>query len=225
MKRSLSLAAMLLLAVLIPVTLSAATVSGKVAFVAKRGQHPIATDTLVWLESAGKTTARRAAAFQMVTRGKALVPHVLAVPVGSTVEFPNDDPISHNLFSLSAGNAFDLGLYRKGAGKSYRFEKPGLVNVYCNVHPNMSAVIHVMTSPYYTLADASGGFAIEDVPPGKYRLVAWNEQGGQSEAEIEVSAAGQAAGNLALTLDSRNFRQSEHMNKEGKPYNPTPREY
>src|SRR5258708_37653903 len=189
MKRSLSLTAMLLLALFIPGTLAAATVGGKVAFVAKRGQHPIATDTLVWLESVGKSAPRHPASFQMVTRGKALVPHVLAVPVGSMVEFPNDDPISHNLFSLSSGNTFDLGLYRKGAGKSYKFDKPGLVNVYCNVHPNMSACIHVMTSPYYTLADAGGAYTLADVPPGKYRLVAWNEQGGQSEAEVDGTAA------------------------------------
>src|SRR5258708_13133224 len=119
----------------------------------------------------------------MVTRGKALVPHVLAIPVGSTVEFPNDDPISHNLFSLSSGNTFDLGLYRKGAGKSYKFDKPGLANVYCNVHPNMSAVIHVMTSPFYTFADPTGVYTLADVPPGKYRLVAWNGPGGQTEAQ------------------------------------------
>jgi plastocyanin len=225
MKRPFSLAATLL-AVLLPSTLSAATVTGKVAFVAKRGQHPIAAETLVWLESVGRTTPRRPANFQMVTRGKALEPHVLAVPLGSTVEFPNDDPISHNLFSLSPGNSFDLGLYRKGSGKAYKFDKPGLVNVYCNVHPNMSAVIHVMTSPFYTLADAAGTYALPDVPPGKYRLVAWNEQGGQSEAEIEVSPAGLVSGSLALTLDSRNFHRADHMNKEGKPYNPpTEREY
>jgi plastocyanin len=225
MKRLPSLVAMLLLAALLPGSLTAATVSGKVAFVSKRGQNPTAAETLVWLEPAGRMTPRKAASFQMVTRGKALLPHVLAIPVGSTVEFPNDDPISHNLFSLSPGNAFDLGLYRKGAGKAYKFEKPGLVNVYCNVHPNMSAVIHVMATPWFAFADATGAYAVPDVPAGKYRLVAWNEQGGQNESTVEVNAAGQVAGNVALTLDSRNFRKAEHLNKEGKPYNPIPREY
>lgn len=220
MKRPFSLAALLLLALLISATLSAATVTGKVAFVAKRGQHPTVPETLVWLEPSAKTAPRRPASVQMVTRGKALVPHVLALPVGSDVEFPNEDPISHNLFSLTPGNAFDLGLYRKGSGKSYKFEKAGLVNVYCNVHPNMSAVIHVMSTPYYAFADVTGAWIITDVPPGKYRLVAWNEQGGQSETEVEVTASGQVAGNVALTLDSRNFRQAEHMNKDGKPYHP-----
>jgi plastocyanin len=226
MKRLPSFIAALMLPALLPLTASAATVSGKVAFVSKRGQNPVAAETLVWLEPAsGRATPRRAGSFQMVTRGKALIPHILAIPVGSSVEFPNDDPISHNLFSLSSGNTFDLGLYRKGSGKSYRFEKPGLVNVYCNVHPNMSAVIHVMSSPYYAFADAGGVYAISDVPPGKYRLVAWNEQGGQSETAVEVNGSGQVTGTVALTLDSRNFRQEQHLNKEGKPYRPVPREY
>lgn len=200
----------------------AANVSGKINFVAKRGQNPNANETLVWLEPTGKTSIKRPpSTVSIVTRGKALVPHVLAIPVGSTVEFPNDDPISHNLFSLSSPNAFDLGLYRRGAGKSHKFESAGLVNVYCNVHPNMSAVIHVMATPFYAFADAGGTYTLADVPPGKYRLVAWNEQGGQSDTPLEVTSGGQVVGTLALTLDSRNYRQAQHLNKEGRAYQPT----
>jgi plastocyanin len=204
------------------VAADAASVSGKVSFVSKRGQNPTVNETLVWLEPAGKSSAKKSpATFQMVTRGKALVPHVMAIPVGSTIEFPNDDPISHNLFSLSSPNAFDLGLYRRGAGKNHKFETAGLVNVYCNVHPQMSSVIHVMGTPYYGFTDANGVYTIADVPAGKYRLVAWNEQGGQNEAPIEVTSSGQVVGTVALTLDSRNFRNSQHLNKEGKAYQPT----
>ncbi len=204
--------------------LAAATVSGKISFVTKRGQNPVVNETLVWLEPVGRSVRRPPQTYQMMTRGKTLVPHVLAIPSGSTVQFPNDDPISHNLFSLSPNHTFDLGLYRRGAGKSHKFEAQGVVNVYCNVHPNMSAVVHVMTSPYYTFADAAGNYAIGDVPPGKYRLVAWNEQGGQTKADIEVSNAGAVSGQLALTLDSRNYRVTQHLNKTGKPYQ-APREY
>ncbi|HEX9161184.1 MAG TPA: hypothetical protein VF980_05695 [Thermoanaerobaculia bacterium] len=159
----------------------------------------------------------------MTTRNKTLIPHVLAVPVGSTVTFPNQDPISHNLFSLSSANAFDLGLYRKGAGKSEKFNTPGIVNVYCNVHPNMSAVIHVMATPYYTFADQEGHYTF-DVPPGRYRLIAWNEQGGEVESDLDVAAGG-VSGPVALTLDSRNFRLSQHMDKVGKPYKAPAKEY
>lgn len=199
--------------------LFAGAVSGRVSFVTKRGQNPIVNETLVWLEPASGTRAakRSAATFTMTTRGKTLLPHVLAIPVGSTVTFPNEDPISHNLFSLSSANSFDLGLYRTGAGKTHTFTTPGTVNVYCNVHPNMSAVIHVMSTPYYGFADPSGSFALADVAPGKYEIVAWNEQGGVAHGgTITVPSAGVA--NIALTIDSRNYRLASHTNKEGKPY-------
>src|SRR5216117_2617955 len=202
MKPMISIAAC---AVALATALSAASVvGGKVSFVTKRGQNPVISETLIWLEPIGARAPKPVPArFQMVTRGKMVLPHVLAIPAGSTVEFPNDDPISHNLFSLSSNNSFDLGLYRRGAGKSQKFDKPGIVNVYCNVHPNMSAVIHVMTSPHYAFADAAGNYAIADVPAGKYNLIAWNEQGGMSPPQpIEISSAGAVSGNAAVTLDS-----------------------
>lgn len=209
---------------LFSVSVEAARVAGNVGFLTKRGQRPVIDETLVWLEpAAGSRVVRRAPeTVEIRTRNKTLIPHILAIPAGSTVAFPNDDPISHNLFSLSSGSAFDLGLYRRGPGKTEKFDRPGIVNVYCNVHPNMSAVIHVMATPYYTLADANGHYAL-DVPPGRYRLVAWNEQGGRSETTVDVGEAGVTMGEL--TIDSRNFRVSSHTNKLGKPYQAGIREY
>ena len=202
---------------------SAAVVSGNVTFMTKRGQRPNPNETLLWLEPLDAKAPRKpAAAFTMTTRGKAFLPHVMAVPAGSTIAFPNEDPISHNLFSLTPGNTFDLGLYRKGAGKTHKFDSPGAVNVYCNVHPNMSAVVHVMPTPYYGFADANGNYSF-DVPPGKYKLVAWNEQGGSVTSEIAVAANG-VTGNRALLIDSRNHRDSQHTNKFGKSYQ-APKEY
>jgi len=202
-------------------SLSAADVGGKVSFVTKRGQNPVVNETLVWLEPLSARAPKMVPGkFQMVTSGKMLLPHVLAIPVGSIVEFPNNDPISHNLFSLSSNNPFDLGLYRRGAGKAQRFDNPGLVNVYCNVHPNMSAVIQVMATPYYAFANAAGEYTLPAVPPGRYRLTAWNEQGGQIETPIEVTPAGMVNGTVALMLDSRNYRLTQHLNKVGKPYEP-----
>ena len=207
--------------------LGAAVVRGRVGFVTKRGQRPNPAETVVWLEPV--TTASRAArppvpaSFEMVTRSKMLLPHVLAVPAGSTIAFPNEDPISHNLFSLSPANTFDLGLYRKGAGKTQKFDTPGIVNVYCNVHPNMSAVIHVMPTPYYAFADVNGNYAIE-APEGKYRLVAWNEQGGMAESSVEILGEARVTGTVALVIDSRNHRLTQHTNKFGKTYQ-APRDY
>ena len=205
---------------------AAANIAGRVSFLSKRGQNPNAAETIIWLEPVGARVPHRpAVTLQMTTRNKTLIPHVLAVPVGSTIAFPNDDPISHNLFSLSPANSFDLGLYRRGAGKSHKFDEPGVVNVYCNVHPTMSAVIHVMATPYYTFADASGNYNFSEIPAGRYKLFAWNEQGGTTESSVEVSNSGMVSGNLAVTLDSRNYRALAHTNKEGKSYAPVPRDY
>jgi plastocyanin len=203
-------------------SLTAAPLSGHLTFTLSRGQKPITNETLVWLEPAANVKSVRKAApvtVQMTTRGKALLPHVLAIPVGSTINFPNEDPISHNLFSLSSPNQFDLGLYRAGAGKSHTFTAPGVVNVYCNVHPGMSAVIHVLNSPYYTFADANGNFTFADVPAGHYDVVAWNEMGGTSRNPINIGNA--AAPPLALTLDARGYKTVQHANKYGKTYETT----
>jgi plastocyanin len=204
-------------------SMSAATVNGKVMFLTKRGQSPVVNETLVWLEPIGKTWKNPAAAFTMTTRSKAFLPHVMAVPAGSSINFPNEDPIAHNLFSLTPGNTFDLGLYRRGPGKTQKFETPGAVNVYCNVHPNMSAVVHVMSTPYYGFADPNGNYSF-DVPPGKYRLNAWNEQGGSTISDVEVKSDGTVAGGTLLTIDGRNFRVSQHTNKFGQTYRP-PKDY
>ncbi|HUR79566.1 MAG TPA: hypothetical protein VM733_02295 [Thermoanaerobaculia bacterium] len=221
MKRFLFIAAA---ACVLSTALSAAPVNGKVMFRTRRGSEPVVNETLVWLEPAGRTWKKPPAAFSMTTRSKAFVPHVMAVPAGSTINFPNEDPIAHNLFSLTPGNTFDLGLYRRGAGKTHKFEAPGTVNVYCNVHPNMSAVVHVMTTPFYGFADASGNYSF-DVPAGRYRLLAWNEQGGTSApSDLEVKADGTVAGATLLTIDGSNFRLTQHKNKFGQTYRP-PKDY
>jgi len=196
---------------------SAAELSGTVKFLKRRGQRPNVSETLVWLEPSFEAKPRDSGRFKVLTRSKTLIPHVIAVPVGSTIDFPNDDPISHNLFSLSSPNTFDLGFYRRGAGKSHRFERPGIVLVYCNVHPNMSAVIHVMKTPFFIFTDAMGGYRFDDLPAGHYRVYAWNEVGGLAESEANVSVSGGVT--VDLTIDSRRYREQPHMNKEGKPYN------
>ena len=208
---------------LVSTDLSAHVVNGKVMFLTKRGQNPVINETLVWLDPVGRAPKRPGGAFTVTTRSKTLTPHVMAVPVGSTVVFPNDDPIAHNLFSLTPGNTFDLGLYRKGPGKPRKFEAPGIVNLYCNVHPTMSAVIHVMSTPYYGFADANGNYSF-DVPPGKYKVTAWNEQAGTVSAEVEVKEPGGTVTAPLLTLDSRNFRSVQHKNKFGQTYRP-PKDY
>jgi plastocyanin len=108
-------------------------------------------------------------------KNQTFVPHVLPVVAGATVEFPNDDPVFHNVFSLSSARSFDLGRYPKGASKSVRFNKPGTVQVFCHIHSDMSAIVLVLDNPFFTVATA-GRYELEGVPPGEYRLIAWHER-------------------------------------------------
>ncbi len=103
-------------------------------------------------------------------------PHVLAVLLGSEVEFPNSDPFFHNVFSLSKAASFDLGRYPRGSSKRVRFDRPGVVKVFCHIHSDMSAVILVLDNPFFTVPARGGGFVIDDIPPGEYRVVAWHER-------------------------------------------------
>jgi plastocyanin len=149
-------------------------------------------------------------------RDKTFVPRVLAVPVGTVVRFPNSDGIFHNVFSLSPGNAFDLGLYRSGASKSRAMTTPGLVRVFCNIHPQMTAVVVTAPTPWVAVAATGGGFRL-DLPAGRYRLTALSERAAAVTAEVTVSGATAAP---ALTLDESGFAAVPHANKFGKPYPP-----
>jgi plastocyanin len=121
--------------------------------------------------------APRPAPFQVIRQENlAFVPHVLPILKGSSVEFPNSDPIFHNVFSLSQAASFDLGRYPKGATKSVRFDDPGTIKVFCHVHSDMSAVIMVLDNPYYVTPDAKGRYRIDGIPPGEYRAIGWHER-------------------------------------------------
>jgi len=133
--------------------------------------------TVVWLKRLdGPTPRPRPNNGKVITqKGKKFIPRVLAVPVGTTVFFRNDDEIYHNVFSLSHPNEFDLGLYQSGVSRNKTFTSPGPVNLLCNIHSSMSAYVYVVDSPYYAQADRKGNFLIRGVPPGRYALRAWHE--------------------------------------------------
>jgi len=111
----------------------------------------------------------------MDQRNETFVPHVLAITTGTTVDFPNSDRIYHNVFSLSKTRPFDLGRYAAGKSQSVRFDRPGIVRVFCEIHSHMSAFILVFNHPFFVVTDTDGRYRLENVPPGNYSVVAWNE--------------------------------------------------
>ena len=119
-------------------------------------------------------------------RNETFVPHVLAVTTGTTVDFPNSDRIYHNVFSLSKTRPFDLGRYPVGRSKSVRFDRPGIVRVFCDIHSHMSAFILVFGHPFFSVTDAAGRYRIDNLPPGNYTLVAWNEGVTSESRQVSV---------------------------------------
>jgi plastocyanin len=152
--------------------------------------------------------------YTMATKNKQILPRSLAVPLGATVQFPNFDSIFHNLFSVSSPNQFDLGFYKGGDSKSQAFQHPGVVKVFCNVHPQMTATIVVSTTPYYTVADERGNFNLGNVVNGNFQLKAYCEEG-LGEQNLVV---GDKPLSVRLTIDARSFKKLRHKNKFGKDY-------
>ena len=113
-------------------------------------------------------------------------PRVLAVTRGSTVEFPNDDPFFHNVFSLSRAASFDLGRYRRGVSRGYTLDQAGIVKIFCDLHSHMSAVVIVLDHPYFATPDDDGRFVLDNVPPGKFNIAAWHERVGSSTQTIVI---------------------------------------
>ncbi len=172
-------------------------------------------DVVVYIEKVPKRFAALKHVRKMAQRDKTFAPHILAVTKGSSVEFPNEDKFFHNVFSLSEGNTFDLGLYRAGTSKNVTFERSGVVDVYCNIHPNMWAQILVVDNPFYAVTTKEGTFEIPKVPPGSYTLIAWLSGGEAVRQPVRVDPGGRAL----VKFDLREGSSSKpHLNKFNQPY-------
>src|SRR5262249_52350831 len=136
---------------------------------------------------------------QLRQREQRFVPKVVAVQKGGAVDFPNDDKIFHNVFSLSQGAKFDLGLYKSGTSKTVSFDRPGTVDVACNIHPEMVATIKVFDTPYFAVTDEAGRFRIADVPAGTYPIVGWQARGPSWRGTVTVTAGGISEVRFELT--------------------------
>jgi plastocyanin len=152
--------------------------------------------------------------YVMRTERKQFFPAVLPIILGSQVQFPNFDPILHNAFSTSNGNAFDLGLYGKSEGESTALKSVGVVRVYCNVHHSMTANILVLDTPYFTQPNANGVFTIRNLPMGKGELFVWHERAQLWRLPINITADMRQDVQLSLVK----LRVPPHLNKFGKPY-------
>jgi plastocyanin len=156
--------------------------------------------SVVYLETAprGAFEQNDSARAVMDQRNETFVPHVLAVTTGTTVDFPNSDRIYHNVFSLSKPRPFDLGRYAVGRSKSIRFDRPGIVRVFCDIHSHMSAFILVFSHPFFSVTDATGLYRIDNVPPGSYTLVAWNEGVASESKSVSVADGGTTEADFTL---------------------------
>lgn len=199
------------------------TVTGRVTIQDRDGRP--GTDqaqAVVWLEGAA-APAGTPVTVELATEGKQFVPHLVVVPRGSTVAFPNHDPFNHNVFSLAAERVFDLGLYGRGESKSVEFTVPGVIRVYCNVHAQMRGLVVVAGSGVFTQPETDGAFRLERVPPGDYVLHVWHERTAEATQPLRVGPAAPAP--VLIALDARGYRLVQHKDKNGKSYSDRSRRY
>lgn len=210
----------LVVALLVGTPAVAGRVAGRIVILEKDNQSsPDLSDAVLYLEGpngAAPANQAKPVTVEIAITDKTYAPHVVVVPVGSTVRFPNHDPFNHNVFSVSEPNSFDLGLYGRGEAKGYTFEHPGLVRVYCNVHPRMVAYVLVMENKYYAQPASDGSFAIDNVPIGSYKLHVWHERI-PSEVVKEVTA-GAGPSEVQVALNARGYKWQPHRNKYGRNY-------
>lgn len=216
------------------------TVRGHVEVIGSRGagtRHGAIPGTVVWLTpmtGAGSETTTAAPSSQgsppatprLVQKNKSFEPHILVVPAGSMVEFPNRDPFFHNVFSLFEGKRFDLGLYEAGTSRMVRFDRPGISYIFCNIHPEMSAVVITLATPLYAISNLDGQLSMAGVAYGRYMLHVWSEGVGPENAQPltrEITIGENASSLGVIIVPKVNGQRMAHKNKYGREYDePTP---
>jgi plastocyanin len=213
-------------ALAVPSAAQGVNVTGRVAYYGDANPRT-GVSAVVWLVPAAPQASDQPALKPMDAvlrqKNKAFEPHLLVVTKGSSVQFPNLDPWFHNVFSLFNGKKFDLGLYEAGTSRTVHFDREGVSYIFCNIHPEMSAVVVVVSSPYYAVVARNGEFSIAGVPPGRYGLHVWNENSlpDSLEAltrEVELNGTMHSVGTLSVreAADAK----AQHKNKYGQDYEP-----
>jgi plastocyanin len=207
------------------------SVSGMVSVIRKTKGPADNGEVAIWLkpiagpgQRSGEMPLPRARP-KIVQQNKRFEPRFLVVPVGSVVDFPNVDPFFHNVFSLFDGKRFDLGLYEAGTSRSVPFNSAGVCFIFCNIHPEMSAVIVVVDTPYYAVSNSAGEFSVPNVPAGRYALSVWHERHkperpDEFPRDVRVSQAGASLGVIRLMESDQVI--APHKNKYGHDYTAPP---
>ena len=179
---------------------------------------------VVWLERVGAPAPEpKPRVARIVQLQKKFIPHITAIPVGSVVHFPNADPIFHNAFSNFSGQAFDTGLYPPRTSQKVHFAREGVVRVFCNIHPTMSAVIVVTPTPYVAITAKTGQYSIEGVDPGQYRLRVFHERSSEQtlkSLERRVAIDRPMVDLETIIVSESGYIEVPHKNKYGKDYPP-----
>jgi len=199
----------------------------------KPGTKENAADVVVWLKPLDRAVLKDIPADptgkrpQVIQRNKSFHPHLTVVRVGSVVDFPNHDPFFHNVFSLFDGKRFDLGLYEAGATNSVRFDHVGVSYLFCNIHPEMSAVVVAVDTPFYGVSDKAGNIVLPNVPDGKYEMHIWYERstpGSLKELTRLVQLSNESRDLGTITVQPDPSFTPAHKNKYGQEYAPPPKE-
>jgi plastocyanin len=191
---------------------------------ASKGRTPHGNqDVVLWLTPVGATAAQMPATtqrrYQLAQKNKEFHPHLLVVPVGSVVDFPNQDPFFHNVFSWFNGRKFDLGLYESGTSRSVHFDRAGISFIFCNIHPEMSAVVVSLPTPYFATSTPEGILVIHDVKPGSYEMHLWAIGSSDKLSSALVHAATIEGDNVDLgTFTVETTPPGPHKNKFGEDY-------
>jgi plastocyanin len=188
-------------------------------------EYPNPENVVVWLSPNATGAPSRGfpgAPFRLVQHNKSFEPHVLVIPVGAVVEFPNHDPFFHNVFSLFEGKRFDLGLYEAGTSKRVRFDRVGISYIFCNIHAEMSAAVIALDTPYYAISDRKGEIVIPDVPTGRYTMHVWYETAlpenlSALTKEVTVNSGSSTLGIVEIPAVPN---AAAHKNKYGLDYEP-----
>ena len=221
----------LVLALAAATNLVAGSVSGRVELRDSQDaavrKHMDFSGVVVWLEpvAGSPPSAPADATARMIQKDKTFTPHVLAIRAGTSVDFPNFDPIFHNAFSNYNGKIFDVGLYKPGSSRRERFAQPGIVRVFCNIHANMSAVIVVLNTPYFEATPKSGSFQLSDIPPGEYTLHFFHERATQTTLDSLTRRVTITEGSVvlpAIGISESGYIVIPHHNKYGHDYTDPP---